>query len=219
MAANFNPRTPKRTNLHLEEKPKVVIVCEGTETEIGYFNAIRTHLRLSDFLIPVLHSGATNPRNIVAFAAAKRKEQIRLRIWDEKVRGDSVWAVYDGVEHYYHNKRDWDEALDLAKSNNVQLAITNPSFELWYLLHFQEQTGWIERDAAYIQLKEKHIKTYEKGNVLYPEPLKARTNVAIERARRLAKYAQENNLKLHECLCAEGVADLVTLLLSLSPPT
>ncbi len=163
MPGGFHRSTSKRTSLHQDERPKVVIVCEGAKTETGYFNALRMDLRLSKQLVPVHHSGATNPRNIVEFALAERKKQFQLHDWDERVRGDSIWAVYDGVEHYNHNKRDWDEALDLAKSNNVRLAISNPSFELWYLLHFQDQTKWLERDATYIQLKEKYIKNYKKA--------------------------------------------------------
>ena len=195
---------------------KVIIVCEGSKTEKGYFNAIRASLRLPTVQIAVYHPDATNPRRIVEYARQKRQEQIDNGGWNPAGEGDCAWAVYDGVEHYQHNKRDWDEALDLAQSNGIHLAITNPSFELWYLLHFQEQTAMLHRDAACIRLKENWIKDYEKGQVLYPDPLKERTRDAIERARKLAKQAKVNNQKPHECLCAEGVAELVALLLNLA---
>jgi hypothetical protein len=143
---------------------KIIIVCEGSKTEKGYFNAIRASLKLPTVQVAVYHPNATNPRGIVEYTRQKRHEQIDSSGWDEAGAGDCAWAVYDGVEHYQHNKRDWDEALDLAQRNGINLAIT------------------------------------------------------IERARTLAKQARDNDQKLHEALCAEGVAELVALLLSLAPP-
>ena len=216
MSPNIKHR-PQRKDVRREEGGRVIIVCEGSKTEKYYFEAIRRSLRRTSIQIAVYHPHGTNAGLIVDFAIRKRQEQRKETTWNDKL--DSVWAVYDGVEHFRHNPTDWHKALDLAKSNNIRLAITNPSFELWYLLHFQNQTKWLERDAAYIQLKEKYIKAYEKGDVLYPEPLKERTDIAIDRAHKLAKTARENGQLIHECLCAEGVADLVKLLLSLAPPT
>ena len=37
------------------------------------------------------------------------------------------------------------EAKEKAAANNIKLAISNPCFELWLLLHFQEQSAHIER--------------------------------------------------------------------------
>ena len=216
MSPKFNRATVKRKQIRREEGGRVIIVCEGSKTEKYYFEAIRRSLRRTSIQTAVYHPHSTNPGLIVDFAIRKRQEQRKETTWNDKL--DSVWAVYDGVEHFRHNPTDWHKALDLAKNHNIQLAISNPSFELWYLLHFQDQTKWLERDEAYIQLKEKHIRTYEKGDILYPDPLKERTAIAIERARKLAKYAQENDLKLHNYLCTEGVANLVELLLSLAPP-
>jgi hypothetical protein len=41
------------------------------------------------------------------------------------------------------------EAIDHASRNGIQLAISNPCFELWLILHFQDQQAWLENDAAY----------------------------------------------------------------------
>ena len=45
------------------------------------------------------------------------------------------------------------EALQLAVSRVISLAVSNPCFELWALLHFQDQQGHIDRDKLRAALK------------------------------------------------------------------
>jgi hypothetical protein len=50
---------------------------------------------------------------------------------------DSAWAVFDGDEHITNTPANWHQAIQKAKSQKINLAITNPSIEFWYLIHFQ----------------------------------------------------------------------------------
>lgn len=59
---------------------------------------------------------------------------------------DEYWCVFD-VE-WPINHPNLAEALDLAHGNGIQVAVTNPCFELWLILHFQNQRAWIDNDAA-----------------------------------------------------------------------
>jgi hypothetical protein len=40
------------------------------------------------------------------------------------------------------------EALDLARRHGVQVAVSNPCFELWLVLHSQGCTAWLTSDDA-----------------------------------------------------------------------
>jgi len=51
--------------------------------------------------------------------------------------------------------------LQQARDNKVSLAVSNPSFEIWALLHFEDQTGHIRREQVRSRLK-KHIPDYDK---------------------------------------------------------
>lgn len=51
--------------------------------------------------------------------------------------------MFDIDEHPHVNR-----AIQTAADNGIGIAVSNPCLELWYLLHFREQTGWIERHAA-----------------------------------------------------------------------
>ena len=43
-----------------------------------------------------------------------------------------------------HHK--YADAIKMANDNGFRLAISNPCLELWFLLHFHDQTAWIHRD-------------------------------------------------------------------------
>jgi hypothetical protein len=57
---------------------------------------------------------------------------------DSNLRFDETWVVCDVDAHHGLN-----DALALAKSNEIQVALSDPCFELWYLLHRQDaNTQW-----------------------------------------------------------------------------
>jgi hypothetical protein len=59
---------------------------------------------------------------------------------------DEIWCVFD-VE-WPTNHPNLQEAIDLARGNSVRLAISNPCFEIWLVLHFREYTRWLDTNAA-----------------------------------------------------------------------
>lgn len=142
---------------------KFVIVCEG-KTEYNYFRAIRVSLRLSTLQINIANPEASDPRSIVNEAIQIRSVNKREGGWTDD---DSAWAVFDGDEHIQNDPGNWNDALQLADSNGINLAVSNPSFELWFLLHFQDQQANIHRDQVIRDLK-KHLPKYDKASDSYP---------------------------------------------------
>jgi hypothetical protein len=47
-----------------------------------------------------------------------------------------VWCVFDIDSH-----PNVEDALQMARDNGIHLAISNPCFELWLLLHLRESPG------------------------------------------------------------------------------
>lgn len=191
---------------------KVVIACEGTKSERGYFNAIRATHKLSTVLVVIARPEGSDPLSVVSAAIRKRGEQ-RAEPGGWR-KGDSAWAVFDGDEHIANSRENWNQALSLAQRERVELAISNPCFELWYLLHFQDQFARLSRNQAEALLR-RYLGRYQKSQILYPDPLSGLTGSAIERAGALAARALENQLPPHENPCA-GACRLVELLLSLT---
>lgn len=189
---------------------KVIIVCEGKRTETGYFNAIRVSMRIPTLQVQVLHSGGTDPLTIVRAALEQKETKRRDKAW---TKGDSAWAVFDGDEHRDENPANWNDAIQLAASRDINLAISNPCFELWYLLHYHNQLAQLTRVEAQRVLRQ-YLPTYQKAHVLWPEPLKVLTADAIARARRLEERRTADDLAVH-CNPSTGVSELIEFLLAL----
>lgn len=185
-----------------------LIACEG-DGEKAYLEAIRQSLRLSDKQIVVLNEKGTDPlsviRSVLEYRAGLKKEGRWLK-------RDSAWSAFDGDEHRDNNPANWHQALDLAQAQSIKLALSNPSLELWYLLHFQDQQAYIHRHKAVEELR-KHIPQYQK-----PLPLLAATpevqQAAIVRAARLAERNQDAGWLFYNNPFS-GMGKLIKLLLEL----
>lgn len=66
------------------------------------------------------------------------------RAADDEV--DECWCVFD-VE-WPRNHPHLAEAMRLAEAHGVRLAVSNPCFELWLILHFEDQTAFVSTDEA-----------------------------------------------------------------------
>ncbi len=190
---------------------KIIIACEGKKTEYGYFEEIRKSMRLPTLRVFVVHPDATDPLSIVQAAIDYLQERKNEKAW---TAGDRAWAVFDGDEHRLENPVNWNDALQLAQSKEIHLAISNPCFEFWYLLHYREHAAHLTRQAAQ-RLLRSHVAEYEKANKLWPVPLEPLTAEAIQRAKHLARRAEANGLELHTNPCT-SVSELVESLLALA---
>jgi hypothetical protein len=81
------------------------------------------------------------PRTLVSLAAAARRKAL-----DEEAEIDEFWCVFD-VE-WPRNHPGLSEAIERARLNDIRLAVSNPCFELWLILHFENQGAWLDNDAA-----------------------------------------------------------------------
>jgi|SRR5580704_1411691 hypothetical protein len=83
-------------------------------------------------------------------------EQDARRRKDQNLMYDEIWCVFDIDEHPF-----LAEAKQQALDNNINTAVSNPCFELWVILHFQEQRAFIDRHAAR-HLCRTYLPRYEK---------------------------------------------------------
>lgn len=97
-----------------------LIVCEGEKTEPSYFQEFRVPKKIYD----VFGIGA-NTESLVRKAIELRDK--------EGISYGEVWCVFDRNSFPTQN---FNNALSLAKNNNIKVAYSNEAFEIWYLLHF-----------------------------------------------------------------------------------
>ena len=196
-------------------QPKIAIASEGKCTEPKYFNDIRLHLQASQTDVVLVPHAGTDPLSIVE--AMVIYLSTNGKHWQSK---DQAWAVFDGEEHWQNAqaKNRWIEAIQLAHKHKIRLAISNPSFELWYLLHFQPQAADLNRDAAVAKLKA-HVLDYDKSAslfpMLHPKVGKNLTSDAIPRAAALCGQCSATGWEQWRNP-STGVGELVSILLSLA---
>jgi len=189
---------------------RIIISCEGAKTERGYFEDIRKSLRMEPNKIIVVKPQGSDPLSVVREALDEREERKQDKQW---VEGDMAWAAFDGDEHIANNPENWRQALQLAQRSGIQLAVSNPSFEFWYLLHYQDQTSHLTRQQA-MHLLKGHLPRYEKSHVLYREELYPRTADALRRAKKIAHLAEANALDAYTNPCTH-VWEMVEVIMSL----
>ena len=188
MSRSFQRSAPQR-----QTGTKIIIACEGSSTEPGYFGGLRETKNLSDKRVIIPPHVGTDPLTVVNSAIDARDGQKRGNGWGKK---DEAWAVFDGDEHKQRDPENWNNAIQKAAGRSIHLAISNPCFEFWYLLHFREHNANLTRQKARELLKH-HVPDYEKADRLYPHPLGPLTMEAIQRAKQIAARAEGDGLPLH----------------------
>lgn len=145
--ASRNRANLKRRRAIRDPKQRFLIVCEGKNAEPRYFRALE---RLSNTIIDVIAAAGT-PDAIAKIAireAEKRGVIGRHRgklAWYE--RTDEVWAVFDRDEHDHY-----EDAIRLCEENKICVGRSNPCFEIWLILHFQDFQKPDGRDAVLAHL-------------------------------------------------------------------
>lgn len=133
-------------------KKLFVVSVEGSKTEPQYF-AIFNHPQ-SIVLVKCLKRPSTESSPIQVLKRMQgylRKESLR--------KTDEAWIVVD--------KDDWteDQLKELLKwakkSENRGFALSNPNFEYWLLLHFEDGKGIANSQECLTRLK-RHLPNYKK---------------------------------------------------------
>ncbi len=183
--------TPVRTTFR--------VYAEGVSTEPEYIDAFK---RLPEFVdvvsvdVSIVEAGAT-PMHLVERACAdKRRADLDI---------DFYWCIFD-VEfpkrHPYLGR-----AIQMARDNGVRLAISNPCFEIWLILHHRHHAGHLSTDEA-IQLRRELDRSDGKhlDGSLYMEL----AHNAIHRAKGLRKKHEQDGTNFPEDNPSSSVDEFLT---------
>jgi RloB-like protein len=138
-------RPLKRKVATRRPRKTLVVFCEGERTEPEYLDALKRQPSVRDVAAVDLRvetgQGGSVPRTLVAMAT-----EARARAIEEDAEIDEFWCVFD-VE-WPRNHPGLDEAVQQARVNGINLAVSNPCFELWLILHFQDRAAWLDNNQA-----------------------------------------------------------------------
>jgi hypothetical protein len=118
----------ERTDLKINERPTILIVCEGRNTEPSYFR----QFKLSSATIKAVGEGY-NTLSLVKRAMQLSKERSY----------DQVWCVFDADPKLDNPKqaKNFNDAIILAEKQNFGVAYSNQAFEYWIILHLSDHQG------------------------------------------------------------------------------
>ena len=170
-----------------KRKSVIYLICEGSETEIKYFKKFRRRGCNID-IIPISSQYKAADKLV-----QKAKSTMGFNPYYPE-DGDMIWCVFDRDDN---TNQMLNSAKRIAQKEGYKIAFSNLSFEIWFLLHFQNQTTEVKDcDAAIKMLKQKgYIENYEKNKDIY-EMLKPLQEEAIKRSRTRIKILENDNIDI-----------------------
>ena len=170
-----------------KRKSVIYLICEGSETEIKYFKKFRRRGCNID-IIPISSQYKAADKLV-----QKAKSTMGFNPYYPE-DGDMIWCVFDRDDN---TNQMLNSAKRIAQKEGYKIAFSNPSFEIWFLLHFQNQTTEVKDcDAAIKMLKQKgYVENYEKNKDIY-EMLKPLQEEAIKRSRTRIKILENDNIDI-----------------------
>jgi len=148
-------RTPRifgeRQNQEASKLPKsvIIIACEG-KTEENYFKIFSSKnkiIKVKDISVEILEKQEASD--------TKSAPMHVLNLLDEYARhyqidNDELWMVIDR-DRQNNSKKQLEEIINSCKKNNYNIALSNPCFELWLLLHVRDLSEY--DDLTIIKIK------------------------------------------------------------------
>jgi hypothetical protein len=184
----------RRRVVNRAPEKRILIVCEGEETERRYFKSLIASLKLSTVEVEICDECDSAPSRVVAFAERKARTE------GSPTNGgySQVFCVFDRDSHETYEAA-LSKVLDLDKNakfpTKIKSIVSIPCFELWFILHFEycrspfaatEKKSVAEMVVSYL-CRIKGFEAYEKSiSSSHTEKLIALTDQAISNAKRAA---------------------------------
>ena len=133
-------------------KKMFVLAVEGSKTEPQYFT-IFNNRNLVVHINCLKGKGGSAPPQVLA----KMKDYLKK---EDLKSSDEAWLVVDKDEwtdDQLSQLNEWAQGAD-----NYGFALTNPKFEFWLLLHFEDGSGVSNSKTCSKKLK-LHLQEYDKG--------------------------------------------------------
>lgn len=170
-----------------KQKSKILIAVEGkNKTEKTYFSNFEDGKK--SYSITYARGNNTDPLKLVKMLI-KEIDNLKLDLQDD----DVAYCIFDTDVDPNKNKII-EEAIQLAKKNNIKIITSSPCIELWFLLHYDYTTANMDSDEVIKKLKGYYPK-YEKNINIYPDIIEE-IDLAIKHAKKLEKHQIDNNRRI-----------------------
>jgi len=152
----------------------VLVVTNGRSTERQYLRELKKQDWIAVKKVVVVFKNGSPESTVVDAARISGQEDY-----------DKAWAVCD-VDNY-----DVESAISLAEKKCVHLALSQPCFEVWIILHFKECTKHFVNASEARDYLTKILPEYDKTKLDF-EQLKDGIGNAVASARKLGQPPADN---------------------------
>jgi len=163
--------------------PVVVVVCDDAKTAVAYFSVLKRLVKTNVTLkVKRNPSDQAGPMDVIDAAKAELTS-----LDDSEGDRSSVWGLVD-MEQDHDRREEAKAAKDSGSASGIKVALSDPCYELWTLLHLVDTGGMFNGcHAVLVELEREWRRQFgqpfgPKAQADYSRIIDRR-NVAAERAR------------------------------------
>lgn len=197
---NHSQRFPRERSIDTREIAiRFLIVSEDTKSSTDYFKALIKEVQAAcsgSEVVGISKDSVVEGCGMSTSRLLQEAKSIKSR---RQISFDRCWLVFDKDDF-----SDFNRAIKEATDAGFDVAWSNESFELWYLLHFRYQNTAIPRDKCTTALESEIQKCkpsfkYDKGSSTMHSILAEYGNreQAIKNAERLRNNYQDTDYSRH----------------------
>lgn len=179
----------------MRNRKKIILIgAEGkNETEKRYFTVFNQ--KQNTYRILFAKGNNTDPEAVLRDLLNNAcQEEINVD------NGDVLVCLID-VDFKNGREKQLRAMLKKSRKSNVCVYVSNPTFEIWYLLHFRYSTRQYSSNEELIKELNTYIPNYQKSLDIF-ETIFSKMDFAIKNAKKLEQYHAQNGVtdslaKLH----------------------
>ncbi|MCY4294151.1 MAG: RloB family protein [Acidimicrobiaceae bacterium] len=194
-----NERPLRRRAAQIDQLSRFVILCEGELTEPHYLKAFARLPSVRATSTLDIRGMGYEPRRLVEEARDLKRQERR-----QGSGSSQYWCVFDVEAPTQHPRLL--EATQMAYDNDIKVAVSNPCFELWLLLHFIDHESWLKNDSCRTLLRQWDT---SQGKTVDAAVYMPRLADAVRRAERLEALHESAGRKLPDNNPASGMHRLL----------
>jgi hypothetical protein len=203
----------KRRQGSKEPRKSILIVSEGSKTEPIYFNSLRNKLRLAMVEVKIVGEGAA-PITVVDRAIELRAE--RKRVAKKILMKAAYDVVYCVIDVEAPKAESLSRAVNKAKGNKLQVILSNPCFEYWYILHFRKTSApFGTSQETKSALRQEHRAYCESDTTIF-DVVYPKTSNAIKNSKEVLREQHNGGDDLSDCNPSTHVHKIVEYLINMA---
>lgn len=185
--------------------PVIVVVCDDARTAVAYFDIVKREVKEKLTLHVVKKPcDRTTPSDVIGFAIERYEGLRQTDSHDDQGDQEAVWALID-VEQAPERRRQAQEAKSAGEKAGVCVALSNPCYEVWTLLHLEDSGAYFsDCDAVLKRLEREWLDNFgqplgKKAQADYTKIMPNR-GIAVARAKQHHKAGDQSWTEVYQVI-------------------